>query len=154
MGNRTVHLEEQAQYYRAALLLGLHSGAEVVEWAVAVLADENAVPHTISEIITANPDDVTGLRYLLLELCAERLPLQVQRKILRTIHRDFKSGRRPCGDTITVLSQFRRFEKILPELGREILTFEMKYSLVDHGTGSEGSLEQELAAWFDAHDQQ
>ena len=62
----------QAALYRAALLLGLMRGEDVIAWADAVIASDAAAPAACVEIATTPPGDLTALRERLFALCEGR----------------------------------------------------------------------------------
>lgn len=62
----------QAMFYRAALLLGLIRGEQVVAWADAVLTGDPAPPAAFVDLATCPPDDLTLMRQRLLSLAPAR----------------------------------------------------------------------------------
>jgi hypothetical protein len=137
-----------ASFFRTALLLGLLPGARVVKWAETVLADDNNAPHHFSEIVSIPPGDVTLLRYTLLELCTEQVTEPVMRAIFGLIYRDLASGKRNINDTVTVLSQFRRFVKLGREAAEQLLQFEMVWSSGKTGDAAE-QLRLQVSGWLE-----
>ena len=58
---------EDASFYRAALLLGLIRGGEVIRWADEVIHHEPSAPAGLFELSTTSPDDLTMVRRRLFE---------------------------------------------------------------------------------------
>src|SRR5262245_18581331 len=64
--------EDDATFYRSALLLGLVKGADVVAWSDSVIARDRDVPPPFVEIAATDPDDLTALREAIYPLCDAR----------------------------------------------------------------------------------
>lgn len=103
---------EQATFFRAALLLGLVRGEAVVEWSDRVLADDASAPAAFVEIASTSAGDLTALRHALYPLCEVHESPAVVQRLLGIVSDDFDRGRRSFDDTVTVLSQVRRFLKL------------------------------------------
>ena len=101
-------LGDEAAFYRAALLLGLIRGDEVIRWADSVLGEDEA-PAAFAEIATTPPDDLTLLRERLFALSGDKVSAAVVGRLVGLIHRDLASGRRSFPDSMTVLKQMRAF---------------------------------------------
>lgn len=138
-----------ASYYWVALLLGLVSGETVVAWAEEVLANDENAPDEFSMIALVAPGEVTALRYALLELCSESVSEKVQISILGSILKASESGKRSFSDTVTVLSQFRRFVKIAPLFANYITSVELHHSQIDVNDRERmASLGHEVYTWL------
>jgi len=143
---------EQATFYRAALLLGLIRGDAVIEWSDGVIARDPDAPPAFVEIASTPPDDLSALRHALYPLCDDRESPPVVRRLIGLVSQDLESGRRSFDDTITVLSQIRRFLKHEPAFDEEL-----KALLVDvwrgrHNLGVEWPVaETRVREWLSGH---
>jgi hypothetical protein len=137
---------DDAAFYRAALLLGLIRGEDVVGWADEAIGQDATAPQPLIELSTTNPDDLSALRRQLFELSGEGESGDVVRRVLGLVQRDLTSGRRSFADTRTVLKQLRAFLKLNRDLDEQLKTFG-----VDLGLGREGA-EQRLRDWLRQHE--
>ena len=133
---------DAAAFYRAALLLGLIRGPEVIAWADGVLAKDASAPAAFAEIATTDPDELTVLRHHLFDVSGEGQSPDVVRRLLRLVHEDLSSGRRSFIDTMTVLRQLRGFLKLDRDLNEHL-----KALAVDVGLGRDGA-EARVRAWL------
>jgi len=133
---------DEAAFYRAALLLGLIRGPQVIAWADEVLGKDAAPPAPFTEIATTDPDELTQLRHHLFELSGEGQSGDVVRRLLGLVHADLSSGRRTFTDTLTVLRQLRGFLKLDRDLNEH-----MKALAVDVGLGRDGA-EARVRDWL------
>jgi hypothetical protein len=141
------HNSAKASFFRTALLLGLLPGSCAVEWADSVIAGTTSVPHAFLDLATTRPDDITALRYALLEIGTEEVAEDVLRAILGLVLRDIESGKRSMHDSVMVLSQFRRFTKLSSAVAEQILEFEMYHSEAVHA-GTRAETEEKILAWL------
>ncbi|MEO7999167.1 MAG: hypothetical protein ABI852_17060, partial [Gemmatimonadaceae bacterium] len=70
-------IAREAAFHRAALLLGIESGADVVQWADNLIVDHAHVPKEILELSTVPPYDLSELRHALQPLAARGESLSV-----------------------------------------------------------------------------
>ena len=144
--NGVLHRAEEAAVYRAALLLGLVRGDDVIKWADAVLAADESAPVAFAEIATTPPEDITALRRQLFEIAGEGNSGFVVHRVIGLVHRDLASGRRSFADTMTVLKQLRAFLKLDRELNEHL-----KSLGVDVALGRDGA-EQRVRDWLRQHE--
>ena len=135
-------LRDEAAFYRAALLLGLLRGEEVVRWADGAIAAAAAPAQALLDLSTTDPGELTTLRQLLFELSGEGESETVVRRVLGLIQRDLMSGRRSFDDTRTVLKQLRGFLRLHRDLNEQL-----KALGVDLGLGREGA-ELRMREWL------
>jgi hypothetical protein len=140
---------EQAALFRAALLLGLVQGREVVGWADQVLAGDAAAPAPFVDLATTPPGDLTLLRERLLEVCGPGEPEVVVRRLLGLVQRDLLSGRRSFPDTMTVLKQLRAFVKVTRELNEHLKALGVAVALAPPASTQAGAAEQRVRAWLE-----
>ena len=105
---------DQATYYRAALLLGLVDGTEVIAWADDILHHDPRPPHEVTDLALVPPLDLSAVRFALQPMADERESPEILRAILGVVLRDLGDGRRSVADTVRVLSQMAR-ELAVPE---------------------------------------
>jgi hypothetical protein len=139
---------EQAALFRAALLLGLVKGDDVVGWADQVLGGDAAAPPSFVEIATTPADDLSRLRERLLEVCGAGESEAVVRRLLGLVQRDLASGRRGFRDTMTVLKQLRAFLKLPREMNEHVKGLGVAVALAPPGTPEAASAEQRVRAWL------
>ena len=97
MSSSPFSLLEQATFYRAALLLGLVQGDEVVRWADTEIArPENPAAALCDVALTAVGDaaDLTKLRAALRPIADARESPAVVTRLLDVVTDDFATGRR------------------------------------------------------------
>jgi len=133
---------DEAAFRRAALLLGLMRGDDVLRWADEAIAQDASAPEALIELSTTDPGDLTALRLRLFELSGEGESAEVVARVLGLVQRDLASGRRSFDDTRTVLKQLRAFLKLNRDLNEQLKAFG-----VDLGLGRDGA-EQRLRDWL------
>jgi len=139
----------QATFHRAALLLGLVSGRDVVTWAHDVIEEASEVPPALLDLVLVPPHDLTGLRRALQPMSDDTESAEVVAALLDLTERDLASGRRSYGDTITILSQVRRFLTVPPDLLDDIDGLVDDFMLASAGvTGDVASVESRLVRWL------
>jgi hypothetical protein len=144
---------EEATFYRAALLLGLIRGDAVVKWSDAVLARESDAPPAFAEIASTPPDDLSAMRHALYPLCDDRESPSVVRKIFGRISQDLLSGRRTFDDTVTVLSQVRKFLKLEPATNEALKTLLVSVWQARHHLGGDmADAETRVREWLREHE--
>lgn len=143
---------EQATFYRAALLLGLIRGDAVIRWSDGVLARDSGAPAAFVEIASTPPDDLSALRHALYPLCDDRESSSVVHRLIGVASQDLESGRRSFDDTITVLSQIRRFLKLEPAFDDELKALLVEVWRARHGLGADRSAtEIHVRVWLSGH---
>jgi hypothetical protein len=134
--------------FRAALLLGLVQGRDVVGWADQVLAGDAAAPPAFIEIATTPPDDLTLMRERLLEVCGAGESEAVVRRLLGLVHRDLASGRRSFADTRTVLKQLRAFVTVTRDFNEQLKALGVAVGLAPPGSPEAAAAEQCVRDWL------
>ena len=129
MGGAVDSNRQQATFYRAALLLGLASGDEVVRWAETVIAQVAVPPDDLLDLAMTSPDDLTALRAALRPIAAPTESAAVCRTILGVTAGDLASGRRSIRDTVTVLTQVAARLSIARAWAEDIDTLADDYTL-------------------------
>jgi hypothetical protein len=135
-------VRDEAAFYRAAILLGLLRGEDVVRWADASLAHDESPAEALVDLSTTDPNDITRLRQLLFELSGEGESTAVVQRLLGLVQKDLMSGRRSFSDTMTVLKQLRAFLKLERDLNEQV-----KELGVGVAMGHEGA-EQRVREWL------
>lgn len=146
--------EDQATFFRAALLLGLIRGDAVVRWSDAVLSRDPDAPAAFIEIASTGPDDLSALRHALYPLCAQHESPTVLHAIVAVVEQDLSSGQRTFDDTITILSQIRRFLKLQASTDDALKTLLVEVWRARHGLGMDShAAERRVREWlaFNAH---
>lgn len=141
----------QASLYRAALLLGLMRGGEVIAWADAVLARDLAAPAAFAEIAATPPEELTALRVALLALCDHRESPEIVRELIGLVHRDLASGRRGFGDTMTVLKQVRAFVAVDRDLNERLKAFGVDVAMAPADSPARADAEHRVRDWLAQH---
>lgn len=139
---------EQASLFRAALLLGLVRGPDVVGWADQVLAGDAAAPAAFIEIATTPPDDLTRLREQLLDVCGAGESEAVVRRLLALVHADLAAGCRSFADTMTVLKQIRAFVTLTRDMNEQVKGLGVDVTLARLGTGDPAAAERRVREWL------
>jgi hypothetical protein len=137
---------DEAAFYRAALLLGLVRGEDVVRWADDAIGREGTAPPALMEISITDPGDLTVLRQRLFEISGEGESAGVVRRLFGLAHAQLSSGRRSFADTMTVLKQLRAFLKLDRDLNEHL-----KSLGVDVALGRDGA-EQRVRDWLRQHE--
>jgi hypothetical protein len=141
---------EQAAFFRAALLLGLVRGEAVVEWSDRVLTDDANAPAAFVDIASTPTGDLTALRHALYPLCEGHESTAVVQRLLALVADDFDRGRRSFDDTVTVLSQVRRFLQLdsATDDGLKALLVEVWRARHRLGGAEPAAAESSLRAWL------
>lgn len=141
--------EHEATFYRAALLLGLVDGGEVIAWADAVIARDVAVPHALLDVSVTAPGDLSALRIALQPLARDDEAPDVVHAILDRARSDLERGRRNIGDTVTVLAQVRRFLTVTTAVVDALDAFQDDYMLAAAGViGDVATIERNVRSWL------
>jgi hypothetical protein len=128
-------LRHQATYHRAALLLGLEQGEDVVEWAEGLIAGSDNAPHDVIEVAMTPAGDLSAMRHALYPLCEAHETPDVVHELLAAVRRDLDLGRRGMADTVTLLGQLRSMVATTPDVHDAIKHFQIEYHSAVHGLG-------------------
>lgn len=145
-----VNYSSKASFFRTALLLGLLPGSIVLRWAEEVIESSENIPHPFYEIAMISPEDITALRYALLNLCTENISPEVLKAIFGLVFRDHYSNKRSFEDTMTVLNQIRRFIKIDHTTFETLISFEIEFSDAVNSNNITG-IRQKVHSWLFQH---
>ena len=143
-----VNYADQAALYRAALLLGLVRGDEVIRWADLVIGEDASAPAAFVEIATTDPDDLTSLRERLLAIGEARESSQVVRRLIGLVQRDLASGRRTLQDTMTVIKQLRAFVAVDRDLNEHLKALGVDIFMAPAGSQARADAEQRVRDWL------
>jgi hypothetical protein len=135
-------VRDDAAFYRAAILLGLLRGEDVVHWADESLARDGTPAPALVDLSTTDPGDLTALRQRLFEIAGEGESTAVVHRLLGLVQRDLASGRRGFGDTMTVLKQLRAFLKLERDLNEHVKSLGVGVAMKQDGA------EQRVRAWL------
>ncbi len=139
----------QASFNRAALLLGLTTGADVVAWADAIIATESEAPAELFDVALLRPDDLSELRHALQPLATQEESLLVLRALLDVARGELDCRQRSTKDTVTVLAQSRHFLNLPPKYVDEIDTLQDDFMLASASVaGNTAEVEMRLHAWL------
>ena len=143
---------DRAAFYRAALLVGLVRGEEVIAWADEVIAADAPAPAAFIDIATTAPSDLTVLRHRLLMATDEHESPAVVGSLLGVVNRDLASGRRTLPDTMTVLKQLRAFIRVDRALNEQLKTLGVDVALAAPGSPQRADAEQRVRGWLHQFD--
>ena len=139
---------EDVTYYRAALLLGVHTPEEVSEWAEAAFAAEDAPPRVLMDAVMA-PRELTALRTALAPAALEPEPPTVVLRLLARVAADVDDGRRSVDDTVHVFAQMRRMIALPADVARVLAELESAYQLAIAGVeGDVAVVRERIATWL------
>ncbi len=144
---------QQATFNRAALLLGLTSGEEVVAWADSIIASDVHAPGDLLTLSMVEPGDLSELRHALWPLTNGGESLAIIRALFDILRRHLQSGTRSAADTLRVLSQASAL-LAMPEIyAREIATLRADHMLaVARVTGHTSDVETHTKQWLTQFD--
>jgi hypothetical protein len=143
-----VSCADEAALHRAALLLGLIRGEDVIRWADDRIAHDASAPPGLFEVSTTSPDDLTALRERLFAIGGNSESADVVRRLLVLVQRDLTSGRRSLHDTMTVLKQLRAFIKVDRGLNEQLKTLGVDVFMSHPGTEARAAAEQRVRDWL------
>lgn len=142
------NIPREAAFHRASLLLGIESGADVVQWADTLIADHNEVPTQILELSMVPPHDLSELRHALQPIAADEDELLL-RALFDRVRHDAVHGKRSLKDSVTVLSQARSFLKLPLDYFTNIDTLQDDHMLAVAGIGRVTSdVEKQTLEWL------
>ncbi|MEO7999061.1 MAG: hypothetical protein ABI852_16530 [Gemmatimonadaceae bacterium] len=140
---------QQAAFHRAALLLGLTNGKEVLAWADHVIMQDADAPHGFVELSLVPADDLSELRHALQPMAALIESPLILPALFDRVRDDFHTGSRTAKDSLTVLSQVRGFMKVPAQLSEEIATLVNAHMLATaHVTGDISETETRVREWL------
>lgn len=151
----TTSYRDDATFYRSALLLGLIKGEAVVAWSDDVIARDPGAPHAFVDIASTDPADLTALREAIYPLCdsKEAASAGVIHRILGCVSRDLASGRRGFDDTMTVLSQVRKFLRVGDAMNETLKSLAVDVWQARHNLGGTMDVaEQRVRDWLHGFD--
>ncbi|HVT39767.1 MAG TPA: hypothetical protein VHE78_12020 [Gemmatimonadaceae bacterium] len=140
----------EAEFLRAALLVGLLRAQDVAAWAeqlLPILSDENG---RLTEVMLA-PLELTALREALRPLGQPSQPLDAGLLVLSFMALDPDSASLGVADQVLVLSLLRREEMFAPAAASQIKLFEDRLMLASGNVAGEAApSREEVGAWLDA----
>jgi hypothetical protein len=141
-------LRSEATYLRAALLLGLVQGSDVVAWAERMVESASAPSADLIEL-SVTPAELTALRESLRPLADTAESRAVALRLLSAARADFTGGVRGLGDTLTVLGQMIRQLTVPTEWHAPIKTLQDDLMLAHAGLGETPTIvHQRLTSWL------
>lgn len=142
-------LAREAAFRRAALLLGIESGHDIVSWADELIVEHADVPKQILELSTMDPHDLSELRHALQPIAAAKEDELMLRALFDRVRRDAESGKRSLKDTVTVLAQARSFLALPLEYFTNIDTLQDDHMLAVAGIGkTTADVEKQALVWL------
>jgi hypothetical protein len=143
-------VEQNATYYRAALLLGVVRGEAVVAWAESVIENRPTPPIAVIEAAMTPPGDLTALRLALQPVAAPTESPEILSALFDRVRIDLLDEARDIRDSIRVLGQVRRHLTVTPHLSADIDTIEDDFMLATAGvTGDVAEVSARAQAWLD-----
>ena len=138
----------EADFLRAALLLGLVREREVTAWADALLpaADESIA--LLADVALARPE-LTTLREALRPLAAPSDPRTVAAALLTFLATNSTAVALGLPDRIGVLSHLRREDILPPTTGATIKLFEDRWMLASAGVTPAPTLDADVDRWLE-----
>jgi hypothetical protein len=142
-------LRQIATFYRAALLLGIVSGDDVIAWADGVIARDADASAQLIDLSMIPPSDLSELRHALQPLTAETESLAILRALFDRARSDLESGRRGAKDTITVLYQARSLLALPADMSDDVALLQNDFMLANAGViGNADAVIARLHAWI------
>jgi hypothetical protein len=142
-------LRQIATFYRAALLLGIVSGEDVIAWADAVIARDADAPSQLIDLSMIPSSDLSELRHALQPLTTDTESLAILRALFDRARNDLESGRRDATDTITVLRQARSFLKLPSDMYDDVGLLQNDFMLANARViGNTDAVIARLHAWL------
>lgn len=146
---RMTNIPREAAFHRAALLLGIESGADVVAWADGIIAEHADVPKQILELSTIPAHDLSELRHALQPIAAPDDDALLLRALFDRVRRDVSEGARSVKDSVTVLSQARSFLSLPLDYFTNIDTLQDDHMLAVAGIGvATAEVEHQVQQWL------
>ena len=142
-------IAREAAFHRAALLLGIEPGADVVAWADNLIVESVEVPKQVLELSTIPPHDLSELRHSLQPLAAPGDDEALLRALFDRVRLDVARGARSVKDSVMVLSQARSFLALPLEYFTNIDTLQDDHMLAIAGVrGVTAEIEQQVVLWL------
>lgn len=140
---------QQAAFHRAALLLGLTNGKNVLAWADDVIMNDADAPGGFVELSLVPSDDLSELRHALQPMAARVESPLILPALLDRVRTDLQAGTRTAKDSLTVLGQARGFMKVPEPLSEEIQSLFNAHMLATaRVTGDIPQIESRVHEWL------
>jgi hypothetical protein len=142
-------LTHDATVLRVGLLVGLVDGDEIHAWATACVARMASPPVALVDLLLVPTTDLSALRHALWPLTEDPPTVAAVEALLGRLHADLGNGRRTIADTIRILEQLRRFERLPPPLHEVIERHVHAHALAhEHEGAARDAVETEVRAWL------
>ena len=141
--------ETQATFYRAALLLGLIQGDEVIVWAEQVIHLDPEPPAGVFDLVLTPPKDLSAMRDALQPLADESESVGILDGLLDRTRADLESGRRSLADTMRVFRQMRQMVTLPDDVRLAMDSLENEHLLATNGMGGDvATVDARTRAWL------
>ena len=137
----------EADFLRAALLLGVVRETDVRDWADALLTTGAEPTASLAEVALARPE-LTTLREALLPLATPSQHESLRAALLAFLATDPGAIALATADRIRVLAQLRSEDVVGPGLGQAIKAFEDRLMLASAGIGVDPAITRDLDQWL------
>jgi len=140
----------EADFLRAALLVGLVRETDVHAWAESLLGAGEDEGGRLTDVLLA-PAELTAIREALRPISEPGTPRQVGMALLAFLAGDPSAAALSVADQLRVLSLLRREGMVSPQLAAAIKLFEDRYMLASAGVaGEQAPTPEEMRAWLAA----
>lgn len=139
----------EAEFLRAALLLGAVREQDVRDWADALLI-AGAEPIALLSDVALAPPELTALREALRPLAAPSIVGTLGDAVVTFLGTEPSAISHPLNDRIRLLGQLRREAIVAPDRATSIKAFEDRSMLTSAGIGVDTTLGDDLERWFAA----
>jgi hypothetical protein len=140
---------QQASLHRAALLLGLATGADVIAWADDILEHGGEPSKLLIDLTLVSPNDLSELRHALEPIASREDSPAMFRALFDMARQRVVAGERSVEDTITVLTQARSFLKLPDAYAADIQTLHTDHLLAVAGIrGNVAEAENRVIEWL------
>lgn len=140
---------DDATFLRAALLLGLISGQDVVRWADERIHHDVSPAPAIYDLALTPAADLSAVRIALQPLADEAESPVIVGRLLAVVHRDLATGRRSVADTVRVFAQMRGLIVLPDSVRAELDVFEDTHMLAVSGVeGEVAAVERNVREWL------
>ncbi len=137
----------EADFLRAALLLGVVREPDVRSWADALLTTD-AGPIALLADVALAPPELTALREALRPLAAPSDRESLGAALLAFLATDPGAVAAATSDRLRVLAQLRREDLLTHDLAEAIKTFEDRWMLAAAGIGVDPAIAPDLDRWL------
>ncbi len=142
-------IAREAAFHRAALLLGITSGADVVRWADNLIIEHAEVPKQVLELSTIPAHDLSELRHALQPIARPDDDALLLCALFDRVRGDAVNATRSVQDSVTVLAQARSFLSLPLEYFTDIDTLQDGLMLAIAGArGISAEVEQQVVVWL------